>query len=122
PLAEDHLREAAAQLAVIVDLGEAEILVGEVAQPLERGLDGQSAAADAAQQAAQGTGVHGVEIPDAPDYRRFLTAAPPFPTIAPVPNRTRCAPPPARARRGSHHEPWKREAPAPARVGVPHHP
>jgi len=59
PLAEDHLGEAAAQLAVVVDLREAEILVRQLTETLERRVDRERAAPDAAQEAAQGSGLHG---------------------------------------------------------------
>src|ERR1700677_593479 len=52
-LAEDHLRYAAAERAMLVDFGEAEILEGQVAQALERRGSAHAAGRDLLQEPAQ---------------------------------------------------------------------
>jgi len=46
PLTQDHLGEAVAQRAVVVEPGEAQVLEGHAAQPRERGFDRALAALD----------------------------------------------------------------------------
>ena len=58
-LAEDHFRHAAAQRAMLVDLGEAEILEGQMAQALERRRRVQPARRDLLQELAQTLLSHG---------------------------------------------------------------
>ena len=52
-LAEDHLGHAAAERAMLVDLGEAEILEGQMAQALERRGGAKPAGRDLLQEPAQ---------------------------------------------------------------------
>ena len=51
---EDRLREAAAQRPVVVDLGEAQVLVGEGLQALGRLLGRDGARAHGVEQVAEG--------------------------------------------------------------------
>ena len=58
PFAEDHFGEAAAELPVVVDLGEAEVLVGESLQPPQRLVGGHPPGSDALEDLLQLAGVH----------------------------------------------------------------
>ena len=59
-LAEDHFGHPVAQRAVVVDLREAEILVRQMAQLVDGGIDAGAAACDGGEQAAQSTLFYGV--------------------------------------------------------------
>jgi len=60
--AEDHFGHALAEGAVVVELGEAEVFEGEMAQALDGLVGGQFALADLVEELSDGFGVHGVEI------------------------------------------------------------
>ncbi len=52
-VAEDDFGQGVAQAAVVVDLGEAQVLVGQVAQRLDRGVDAETAGGDALEERSQ---------------------------------------------------------------------
>jgi hypothetical protein len=51
--AQDDLREAVPEGAVVVDPREADVLVGEVAEPLERGIDLEASALNQSEELPQ---------------------------------------------------------------------
>jgi hypothetical protein len=53
-LTEDRLRESAAELAMMIELGEAEVFVGQGAQILDGVIDGLLAACDTLEKCADG--------------------------------------------------------------------
>jgi hypothetical protein len=54
----DHLGHALAQGAMVVELGEAEVLKGQVTQALDGVVGGEALSADLVEELAQGLGVH----------------------------------------------------------------
>jgi hypothetical protein len=61
-LAENHLGHALAQGAVMVDLGEAQVLEGEMAEALDGFVGRELFGADLFEEAGQGSGVHVMDI------------------------------------------------------------
>ncbi len=57
-LAEDDLRDSVPQRAVVIDLGEAQVLEGHVAQTLDGRIDVDGSGADLFEQAAQMILIH----------------------------------------------------------------
>lgn len=56
-LTEDHFRHAYAQPAMVIDLREAKIFKGKMAEPFDRFVRGEFAPADLREQSADGIGI-----------------------------------------------------------------